>query len=527
MSSMISAPRMSGHLGDCGCSDCKGECCELECLVQPRFFCGQLLTDQDLSTMLEWVKGKTALARYRHGWGAVCGLEVHCNAKTGEQATVSVMPGYAIDCCGNDVVVCEEARIDLSQYCKPEEDPCGDWPPPPKQPGQGMTDNATISFGGWQIPKAEVQAVDLFVRYAETVSDARTALARGGCKPAETCEYTRTHEGYELYAKKAEYCDQFIERRAIDWEETYRKGLKELFGNIKDEFSPADQRAMLESLSYWIRHNPLHSFCFIREWLCDLQRSNTPLDQKTYSQLIFWLIQDWRNNYFRCDCYGCGPDAGVPLARVWLWRQRLDGGKFTCKVIFINSYPPFRRAMENECWPAQPGSVSLARFIWQPVDYVFTELRNLGFEEITTERFAFNTVMKLKEQLGNDQLFVPQMDRRSTNSLVIYFYDDNCEQRRVVSFEVGPRPVRPAVEPNTLPPDDPVLDVRRVPGIGDGIAHRLKTKGIQNLRDLGAATPTAVKEALSTIPINPPNEARSQLYINEARDLLDKLKKGT
>ena len=37
--------------GGCGCGD--GDepeepiCCGVECLVQPRFFCGQLLTDED------------------------------------------------------------------------------------------------------------------------------------------------------------------------------------------------------------------------------------------------------------------------------------------------------------------------------------------------------------------------------------------------------------------------------------------------------------------------------------------------
>jgi predicted flap endonuclease-1-like 5' DNA nuclease len=183
--------------------------------------------------------------------------------------------------------------------------------------------------------------------------------------------------------------------------------------------------------------------------------------------------------------------------------------------------------MQLECWPAQPDSVNLARFIWQPVDYVFTELRNLGFDEIRTEPFAFNNVINIKEQLNNDQLFTPQMESRSTSALVIYFYDDNCEQGRVVSFKVGPRPKRTALEPDTLPTDDPALDVRRVPGIGDGIAKRLKASGIENLRDLGAADPATIKEALSTIPINAPNEARSELYINEARELLDNLKKGT
>jgi hypothetical protein len=520
MSATISAPPKSGHPCNCGCSDCKGECCELDCLVQPRFFCGQLLTDQDLSAMLEWVKGKTALARYRHGWGAVCGLEVNCDAKRGEEAFVSVMPGYAVDCCGNDIVVCGEAKLDLSKYCKPEEDPCGDWPPTSK-----VQDTTLLNFGGWKIPKSEVQAVDLFVRYAETLSDARTALARGGCNATEACEYTRIHESYELYAKRAEYCDQTTEKLAVDWREGYRKGLTEIFEQLAASFDPQNARGTLERLSYWLKNRSLYSFCFVREWLCDLQRS-TQLPEHWFKEMIFWLVQDWRNNYFRCDCYGCGPDTGVPLGRIWLWRQKDSHGKFLCKVIYIDSYPPFRRSLQLECWPTLPGFVSLARFIWQPVDDVYSELRKLNFDRISKEPFIYNDLTEFRARLDRELLFAPRTDDSKNSSLVLYYYDDNCGRSRVVNFEIGAGPRGQAAEPDSLPQDDPSLDLRRVSGIGDAIAGRLKAKGIHNLRDLGTADSATLTEALSTIPVNPPNEARSQAYISGARELLDNLKKG-
>ena len=53
---------------NCGCSECQGECCDLDCLVKPRFFCGQLLTDADLSVLLDWVKDKTALIYLNDGY---------------------------------------------------------------------------------------------------------------------------------------------------------------------------------------------------------------------------------------------------------------------------------------------------------------------------------------------------------------------------------------------------------------------------------------------------------------------------
>ena len=53
------------------------ECGGLECLCRPRFFAGQLLTDEDLNLLNHYIIEKNKLHnRYLHGWGVVCGLEV-------------------------------------------------------------------------------------------------------------------------------------------------------------------------------------------------------------------------------------------------------------------------------------------------------------------------------------------------------------------------------------------------------------------------------------------------------------------
>lgn len=543
MSTTILEPRASGHACNCRCADCTGECCELECLVQPRFFCGQLLTDQDLSVMLDWVKGKTALTRYRHGWGVVCGLEVSYGAEAGSEGHVSVLPGYAVDCCGNDVIVCERATLDLSKFCKPEQDPCSDRPLPPPP----STDDVQLSFGGWKIPKSEVQAVDLFARYSETASGPRNALARGGCNAVEACEYTRTHEGYELYAKKVEHCEHSADGRVEAWQEEYRRGLVELFETLRAMRVPVEPRRTAERLGQWLRGRPLRSFGFVREWLCEIARQNEPPPQGWYDQIVFWIIQDWRNHYFRCDCYGCGPEAGVPLARVWLWRQRDADGKHRCKVIYVNDYPPFRRPLRQDCWPAPPDHFSLAPFIWQPVDYVITELRKLSFDNVETEHLPSVNLYNLSKQLGAEQLFVPSWTRREDELLVIIYEDDNCGQNRVVSFRSHVlRPIMTQPLPATmtdaarasaeddskeldfssldaLAPDDTSLDVRDVPGIGPKSAAKLKEGGIENLRMLADADAAGVTALLSTLRINPPDEARSKTYIDEARERIKKL----
>jgi hypothetical protein len=48
--------------------------------------------------------------RYLHGVGTVCGLEVACSNCDGQ---VVIKPGYAIDPCGNDIVVCQEQQFDV------------------------------------------------------------------------------------------------------------------------------------------------------------------------------------------------------------------------------------------------------------------------------------------------------------------------------------------------------------------------------------------------------------------------------
>ena len=115
----------------CKCADSQQICCRLDCLVQPRFYCGQLLTDRDLTATVAWAKHKFALSRYRHGWGVVCGLDVrHDPAHPG---TVEVGPGYAISCCGDDIIVCEPTTKDLSTECQDLKDECYD----PSGPGCG------------------------------------------------------------------------------------------------------------------------------------------------------------------------------------------------------------------------------------------------------------------------------------------------------------------------------------------------------------------------------------------------------
>src|SRR5688572_21094284 len=178
---VVDKPKQDCH---CGCAPCDGTCCRLDCIVQPRFFCGQLLTDADLSALLKWARDRFGLTRYRHGWGVVCGLDVR--GKYGSPTTVIVTPGYAVDCCGNDVVVCEDAPLDLKKYCRDDPDPCADLRP--------ETDEEVV-LGD------RLRAIDIYLQYDEQSADPTTAMGRGSCKQVADCEYSRTKETYRVVAE--------------------------------------------------------------------------------------------------------------------------------------------------------------------------------------------------------------------------------------------------------------------------------------------------------------------------------------
>ena len=89
------------------CPDCGG----LECLCRPRFFAGQLLTDDDLKRLDYYITAKNKLHnRYLIGWGVVCGMNVVCNACDG---MITVKAGYALSPCGEDIIVCNDVPVDV------------------------------------------------------------------------------------------------------------------------------------------------------------------------------------------------------------------------------------------------------------------------------------------------------------------------------------------------------------------------------------------------------------------------------
>lgn len=77
--------------------------------VRPRYFEGMILSAEDFQTEQEYHCNKRRMHnRCLHGTRVACGLEVDLRRNM-----VSIQPGMALDCQGNEIVVSEPVRISL------------------------------------------------------------------------------------------------------------------------------------------------------------------------------------------------------------------------------------------------------------------------------------------------------------------------------------------------------------------------------------------------------------------------------
>ncbi len=197
---------------NCGCGGTGCAACEPRAYVRPRFFAGQLLTEDDLALAGDYVVAKNRLHnRALWGPGVVCGLDVNCDPCGGGH--IVVQPGYAINCCGDDIVVpCPEsvdvlALIrDLRKHSLGAEcaDPCEE-PRPSRQPAPPAPPTTIMTPAGATAPvqpnpKAPVRRYYLYIRYVEDLTDPVSPYATDEPCAGQACEPTRIREGhrYEL-----------------------------------------------------------------------------------------------------------------------------------------------------------------------------------------------------------------------------------------------------------------------------------------------------------------------------------------
>jgi hypothetical protein len=341
------------HDCGCGCGGTGGACCDLECLVRPNFYCGQLLTDADLSAVVQWTRDRLSLSRYRDGWGVVCGLEVTCSEPEGacgcgcgspKGCTVWIDKGYAVDCCGNDLVVCEPIPVDLGDVCRPDDDPCADpcWPPVKQDPkGARGTVLPDIPLGGEKkIPGAEQMIVDLYLQYGEQPMAGQRPLFRGACADVDACEPSRLLERPVPKLVARAVANPWAEPKD-DAEAHWQELVDKENARLDELFADATLDTLIRRLAKW----QLHSFCLVMDYI----RAQDTLDDEIKNKIRGWLMLDWQMHQLLCECRTCRTDDGVPLARLWLWRK--DGRTECCRPLYINNMAPFRRELRRDCAP--------------------------------------------------------------------------------------------------------------------------------------------------------------------------------
>ena len=386
----------SAGAGPCGCGQpngccgqekppaCCGRCergrceCDTGCLSRPHFYCGMVLTDDQLNDLTQWVRRRSALHRYVEGWGVVRGLAVRCNPVN--PGCVVVGPGYARSCYGDDIVVCDDICLDVCA-CPPPGPCCDD----SKEPAPGQE---------------RPRAVDIYLQYTEKPEDPATVMAACGCGGHDGAQYERVAEGGTLTCVPVDDPDTDPATLAArEWDRGYR-ACSSVVTEYQRVFSDKNGREedRLKWILRWIDQEGDDALCCIRRWLC-----RNGLGKLGASGALLEIVSARRNRYLETTYGECACPKGVLLARVWLSSDE-DG---RCAVECIDSHPPFRRVIRPSGWPQMPGFINVAELIWQRRTIACEQARTLGLRVSNWYSYkAPGKVTALADWYDNDSAFL-------------------------------------------------------------------------------------------------------------------------
>jgi hypothetical protein len=178
--------------GGCGCNLCATPTIGY---IRPQFFSGQLLTEDDLRSLVDYVVGKNRLHnRMLFGDGVVCGLKVTIDPCPSPQPCVhqeiTVHAGYALDCCGNDIFVPCDVTLDFPQLLRDLKQrllgkDCGE----PCEKPDPANDKKT---------NEKIRTYCLYVRYCEQSSDPVVPYDSDQPCGITDCHDTRIREGFRF-----------------------------------------------------------------------------------------------------------------------------------------------------------------------------------------------------------------------------------------------------------------------------------------------------------------------------------------
>jgi len=161
---------MAGDKSECEASGDSG-------FKRNNYFAGKLLSEKDLTDEQEYYMGKRRLHnRLMHGWGVVCGLRVMPTSPPSRR--ISVEPGFAIDCAGNEMIITKPYVLDVSGIFRPR-----------ATKGEGSNTRGRRIEGP--------QRLYVVVEYCETPTDPVPALSTDG-QEGDSIKYSRMSEGYRF-----------------------------------------------------------------------------------------------------------------------------------------------------------------------------------------------------------------------------------------------------------------------------------------------------------------------------------------
>ena len=302
----------------CSCGGAGCSSCQTQSYVRPRFFAGQLLTEDDLQALSDYVLTKNRLHnRHFMGDGVVCGLQVTCNPCGGGKLVVQ--PGHALDCCGNDLVL--ECAVELDAIAMVRDlrrnllggydcgDPCADRKPNGDKRDKTQKDPTPRHYC-------------LYVRYSEEASDPVAPYATDEpCGPA-SCETTRVREGvrFELRCHSdMPRPDGFLQRALaclgdLTRAETLSSALKEL---VKTSATLEGFAAAKESLLDQMDTTAQLTDCRLRADVAAIPvPSVEPILVEDRKKLVYAYLRLLRDCVCRAVLPPCPPcdDTGVLLA---------------------------------------------------------------------------------------------------------------------------------------------------------------------------------------------------------------------
>ncbi len=170
--------------------------------TRTQFFDGMFLTQSDLETEQRFWRIKRRLTNRALGDGVVWGLRVAWDAR---RRVFSLSPGYALDCCGNDLVV--ECPVEISETELWGRSDPGVRPPAGPGPKPNLPPHLTDSLfarravsldGNFYEAREPTRTAAIVLQYTECAEDSRP-VHRDACGGAtNNCEPSRVRETSRL-----------------------------------------------------------------------------------------------------------------------------------------------------------------------------------------------------------------------------------------------------------------------------------------------------------------------------------------